>query len=46
MAVREGNYASWIGLEYRNKTWSLETTPEDAFDLVVNRRASPSSEEG
>ena len=31
MAVREGDYASWIGLEYRNKTWSLEPTPEDLY---------------
>ena len=31
MAVREGDYASWIGLEYRNKTWSLEATPEDLY---------------
>ncbi|HEY2292104.1 MAG TPA: type 2 lanthipeptide synthetase LanM family protein [Thermoanaerobaculia bacterium] len=31
MAVREGNHASWIGLEYRNKTWSLEPTPEDLY---------------
>jgi type 2 lantibiotic biosynthesis protein LanM len=31
MAVREGEYASWIGLEYRNKRWSLEPTPEDLY---------------
>ncbi|HYX23058.1 MAG TPA: type 2 lanthipeptide synthetase LanM family protein, partial [Thermoanaerobaculia bacterium] len=31
MAVREGDYASWIGLEYRNKRWSLEPTPEDLY---------------
>ena len=31
MAVRERDHASWIGLEYRNKTWSLETTPEDLY---------------
>jgi type 2 lantibiotic biosynthesis protein LanM len=31
MAVREGNYASWIGLEYRDKRWSLEPTPEDLY---------------
>ncbi len=31
MAVREGEYASWIGLEYRNKHWSLEPTPEDLY---------------
>lgn len=31
MAVRQGDHASWIGLEYRNKTWSLETTPEDLY---------------
>jgi type 2 lantibiotic biosynthesis protein LanM len=31
MAVREGEHASWIGLEYRNKTWSLEPTPEDLY---------------
>src|SRR4029077_21275180 len=27
----EGDYASWIGLEYRNKRWSLEPTPEDLY---------------
>ncbi len=31
MAVREGEHASWIGLEYRNKRWSLEPTPEDLY---------------
>jgi type 2 lantibiotic biosynthesis protein LanM len=31
MAVREGDCASWIGLEYRNQTWSLEPTPEDLY---------------
>ena len=31
MAVREGNYASWIGLEYRDKRWSLEPTPGDLY---------------
>ncbi|MFY9824463.1 MAG: type 2 lanthipeptide synthetase LanM family protein, partial [Thermoanaerobaculia bacterium] len=31
MAVREGDYASWIGLEYRDKRWSLEPTPEDLY---------------
>ncbi|HEY4593836.1 MAG TPA: type 2 lanthipeptide synthetase LanM, partial [Thermoanaerobaculia bacterium] len=31
MAVREGDFTSWIGLEYRNKTWSLEPTPEDLY---------------
>lgn len=31
MAVREGDYASWIGLEYRHKRWSLEPTPEDLY---------------
>jgi type 2 lantibiotic biosynthesis protein LanM len=31
MAVREGDYASWIGLEYRNQHWSLEPTPEDLY---------------
>ena len=31
MAVREGDYASWIGLEYRHKRWSLQPTPEDLY---------------
>lgn len=31
MAVREGDYASWIGLEYRNQRWSLEPTPDDLY---------------
>jgi type 2 lantibiotic biosynthesis protein LanM len=31
MAVREGEYASWIGLEYRNRRWSLEPTPDDLY---------------
>ena len=31
MAVREGDHASWIGLEYRNQRWSLEPTPEDLY---------------
>ena len=31
MAIREGGYASWIGLEYRDKRWSLEPTPEDLY---------------
>lgn len=31
MAVREEGYASWIGLEYRNRRWSLEPTPEDLY---------------
>jgi type 2 lantibiotic biosynthesis protein LanM len=31
MAVQEGEHASWIGLEYRNKRWSLEPTPEDLY---------------
>jgi type 2 lantibiotic biosynthesis protein LanM len=31
MAVREGEHASWIGLEYRNQRWSLEPTPEDLY---------------
>ncbi len=31
MAVREGDYASWIGLEFRDKRWSLEPTPDDLY---------------
>lgn len=31
MAVREKGYASWIGLEYRNRRWSLEPTPGDLY---------------
>ena len=31
MAVEEEGYASWIGLEYRNRRWSLEPTPADLY---------------
>ncbi|HEX4962776.1 MAG TPA: type 2 lanthipeptide synthetase LanM family protein [Thermoanaerobaculia bacterium] len=31
MAVREEGYASWIGLEFRDKRWSLEPTPDDLY---------------
>lgn len=30
-AIREGPYATWIGLEFRNKVWSLSPLPEDLY---------------
>jgi type 2 lantibiotic biosynthesis protein LanM len=31
LALREGGLATWIGLEYRNKVWSLSPAPEDLY---------------
>lgn len=31
MALREGRYATWIGLEYRNQFWSLVPMAEDFY---------------
>jgi type 2 lantibiotic biosynthesis protein LanM len=30
-AIRDEGYATWIGLEYRNKVWSLSPMPEDLY---------------
>jgi len=31
LALRGDGLATWIGLEYRNKVWSLSPTPEDLY---------------
>jgi len=31
MALRDGPYATWIGLEYRKQLWSLVPMPEDLY---------------
>ncbi|HEY0512223.1 MAG TPA: type 2 lanthipeptide synthetase LanM family protein [Thermoanaerobaculia bacterium] len=31
MALRDGRYATWIGLDYRNQYWSLVPMPEDLY---------------
>jgi type 2 lantibiotic biosynthesis protein LanM len=31
MAIREGRYATWIGLEFREKRWSMVPLPEDLY---------------
>jgi type 2 lantibiotic biosynthesis protein LanM len=31
MAVRDERYATWIGLDYRNRVWSLGPAPEDLY---------------
>jgi type 2 lantibiotic biosynthesis protein LanM len=31
MALRDGRHATWIGLEFRNKVWSIVAMPEDLY---------------
>jgi len=31
MAVRDERYATWIGLDFRNRVWSLVPAPEDLY---------------
>ena len=31
MALREGGYATWIGLEFRDQLWSLVPMPQDLY---------------
>lgn len=31
LAVRDGGYVTWIGLDYRNQRWSLEPATEDLY---------------
>jgi type 2 lantibiotic biosynthesis protein LanM len=30
-ALRDGRYATWIGLEFRNRVWSMVPAPEDLY---------------